>query len=149
MKKFIYVIVSLVLLSTATMFFLAHKSKSMTPSLGITNDQLLPCGEKPNCVSSFNQAEDTHYIAPSIYKGESLSTLAEFLTKQGFTIIEETPTYIYTTHKSALFSFVDDVEFFLNAGQVYFRSASRVGHSDMSANRKRILRFKFQITQNL
>jgi uncharacterized protein (DUF1499 family) len=34
--------------------------------------------------------------------------------------------------------YVDDVEFRKTETQVHVRSASRVGHSDMGANRKRV-----------
>jgi uncharacterized protein (DUF1499 family) len=48
---------------------------------------------------------------------------------------------VFTTR---LFRFKDDVEFYIDAdeGQVHFRSASRVGYSDMGANRKRYQAFK-------
>ena len=39
-----------------------------------------------------------------------------------------------------MFRFVDDVEFLLDdaTGQIYFRSASRVGRSDLGVNRRRM-----------
>ncbi|MFK7778444.1 MAG: DUF1499 domain-containing protein, partial [Gimesia sp.] len=42
--------------------------------------------------------------------------------------------------RSLCFRFVDDVEFLIDSGQnmIQVRSASRVGHSDFGANRKRI-----------
>jgi uncharacterized protein (DUF1499 family) len=47
--------------------------------------------------------------------------------------------YIAATYTSRLFRFVDDVEFRIDPQQqlVHIRSASREGHSDMGANRKR------------
>ena len=149
MKILIYIVIALVCIALGYFFFLGQKSQGMTPSLGIQDGKLLTCGEKPNCVSSFNEPEDSHYIAPSVYKHETLAKLSELLKAQGFEIIKEEANYIYTTHKSSIFGYVDDIEFLLDSGQVFFRSASRVGYSDMDANRKRILRFKFQITQNL
>jgi uncharacterized protein (DUF1499 family) len=50
------------------------------------------------------------------------------------------PAYMHFTFTSALFGFVDDVEFLFDEGKktIHFRSASRVGHSDIGANRKRM-----------
>jgi uncharacterized protein (DUF1499 family) len=50
------------------------------------------------------------------------------------------PTYLRATFRSRLFGYEDDVEFRLDiaAGVVHVRSASRVGHSDFGANRKRV-----------
>lgn len=55
-------------------------------------------------------------------------------------IISQTDEYLYVEFRSFLFRFVDDVEFLLNAKNrtVDFRSASRVGYSDLGANRKRM-----------
>ncbi len=48
--------------------------------------------------------------------------------------------YIYVTVSSPLFGFVDDLEFYFPQGETvaFYRSASRVGHSDMGQNRKRV-----------
>jgi uncharacterized protein (DUF1499 family) len=48
--------------------------------------------------------------------------------------------YIHAEFTSALFRFVDDVEFQIDAesGLIHFRSASRVGRSDLGVNRKRM-----------
>jgi len=56
--------------------------------------------------------------------------------------------YIAATFTSRLFGFVDDLEIRIDtdAGLIHFRSASRVGRGDFSANRKRVeliqLRFR-------
>ena len=40
---------------------------------------------------------------------------------------------------SKIFGFVDDVEFYLNEpGVIHFRSASRIGYSDLGVNRERM-----------
>ena len=46
--------------------------------------------------------------------------------------------YLAAEYYSKLFGFVDDVEFRKASDAVHVRSASRVGHSDMGANKKRI-----------
>ena len=51
-----------------------------------------------------------------------------------------TETYLHAEFKSAVFRFVDDVEFFADegAGVIQVRSAARVGNSDLGVNRKRL-----------
>jgi uncharacterized protein (DUF1499 family) len=68
--------------------------------------------------------------------------LARILTVQA--------NYIHAEFTSAVFKFVDDVEFYflvkdVNTTIIHIRSASRVGYSDLGANRKRIekIRAKF------
>jgi uncharacterized protein (DUF1499 family) len=55
-------------------------------------------------------------------------------------LLKEEENYLHFTFKSALFGFIDDVEFYLDpqTKQVHFRSASRTGYSDLGANRKRM-----------
>ena len=51
-----------------------------------------------------------------------------------------TPTYLRAEFRSRLFRFVDDVELLVDpeAARIEIRSASRVGHSDLGVNRKRV-----------
>ena len=49
-------------------------------------------------------------------------------------------TYILAEFTSALFRFMDDVKFFCDDATktIHFRSASRVGYSDLGINRNRV-----------
>ena len=55
-------------------------------------------------------------------------------------IINRTDDFIHVTFTSRIFRFVDDVEcvFDDRAKVIHIRSASRVGRSDLGANRKRV-----------
>jgi uncharacterized protein (DUF1499 family) len=55
-------------------------------------------------------------------------------------IVTSDDNYLHAEFTSALFRFVDDVEFFLDREQrvIHFRSASRVGKSDLGVNRQRM-----------
>ena len=55
-------------------------------------------------------------------------------------IITANDNYLHAEVTSALFRFVDDVEFFMDREQrvIHFRSASRVGSSDLGVNRGRM-----------
>lgn len=61
----------------------------------------------------------------------------------------EQEKYVRASFESGLFGFIDDVEIWLDpdAARVDFRSASRVGYSDLGANRRRMLRLSRDLTQ--
>lgn len=134
-------------------FVLLAGCAGTVPKLGIIDDQLMPCPETPNCVSS--QALDTdHVIAPIEFKGsreqaqERLLQILKASDRTNITVVEE--DYIRVEFTSAIFRFVDDVEFYfpaVDSGKIiiHTRSASRIGYSDLGANRARIelIRSKF------
>jgi uncharacterized protein (DUF1499 family) len=114
--------------------------------MGIKNGQLTPCPSSPNCVNS--QAKDKeHYIEPILTTGTPLEVkthLLKTLNEMDRTkIIVAQDNYISAEFTSKVFRFVDDVEFYFPDTKskemtIYVRSASRVGYSDLGANRKRI-----------
>ena len=55
-------------------------------------------------------------------------------------VVEAQADYIHAEFTTLLFRYVDDVEFSIDplAKRVDFRSASRVGHSDLGTNRRRM-----------
>lgn len=106
-------------------------------NLGIQNGQFAACPDSPNCVSSFD-ARDSHGIEPI---AGSLSRIKDVLsTMDRVNIVEDQDNYLYAEFTSRLIGYVDDVEFLADpaSNQVHVRSASRLGHSDMGVNRKRI-----------
>lgn len=124
------------------MFWKAKKSRSMEPKLGVINSQLQSCGPKPNCVSSFADVTSQFYIAPieSNVIDVMWDNLNQLLPQMGFEIVEGNDTYLHARAVTPMMKFVDDMEFLLKADEkmIYMRSASRVGYSDMGANRKRL-----------
>ena len=116
------------------------------PELGVENGTLMSCPATPNCVNS--QAVDSeHAIAPLHYAGtvaEGQARLLQIIRSGKRTkVITTEDNYIRVEYASALFGFVDDVEFYFQpekAGStiIQIRSASRLGHSDLGVNRKRI-----------
>ena len=58
----------------------------------------------------------------------------------GAKVVKTDANYLHAEFTSRLMRFVDDVEFLLDDANnlIHFRSASRIGHSDMGANRKRM-----------
>ena len=59
-------------------------------------------------------------------------------------ITEARVGYFRAEFTSLIFRFVDDVEFLLDENEhvIHVRSASRVGHSDLGANRQRVERLR-------
>jgi uncharacterized protein (DUF1499 family) len=55
-------------------------------------------------------------------------------------VITDTGSYLHAEFTSAVFRFVDDVEFLADdmAKVIHVRSASRLGQSDLGVNRKRV-----------
>ncbi|EAT17046.1 DUF1499 domain-containing protein [Desulfuromonas acetoxidans] len=119
--------------------------------LGIHNGQLRSCPSSPNCVNSQSpEADEKHAIAPLGYtdsQPQACNTLLSILKEwPRATLIEQRDDYIRCEFSSAVMGFVDDVEFYFSApGRIDVRSASRLGHSDLGVNRKRIeaIREKF------
>jgi uncharacterized protein (DUF1499 family) len=109
-----------------------------------TVSRLKACPASPNCVLSTATADEKHRIAPLPFAGTSAEALARIkaaaLSFPRTAVVEEQPGYLKMTFTSALFRFVDDVEFEVDeaAKVVNVRSASRVGHSDLGVNRKRV-----------
>lgn len=104
--------------------------------------RLASCPASPNCVSS----DDTgsHGIAPLQVVGESelaWTALVDYLEQAPeFTIIENTDGYLRAEARTRILRFVDDVEFLARPedNTIAMRSASRVGYSDLGANRRRL-----------
>jgi uncharacterized protein (DUF1499 family) len=112
-------------------------------NLGVTDGKLRPCPPSPNCVCT--QAEDElHRTEPLTFADSPDAAMARLKTvvllQPRVRIVTATDTYLYAEFTTALLRFVDDVEFYVDAGQkvIHFRSASRIGYSDLGANRKRM-----------
>lgn len=105
--------------------------------------KLSPCPASPNCVSSLS-TDRKHAVDPLRYTGgrddARQKILAVLKTLGRFRIVQEDSDYIHAEFKSRIFKFVDDVEFLFadEDGVIHIRSASRVGYSDLGANRKRV-----------
>ncbi len=112
-----------------------------------TGGPLASCSEKPNCVSSFSDTEE-HAIEPLASGADAapaMQRVAEAIAAMPRTVIVRSePNYLHAECTSALFRFVDDLELFLyrepdrDAAVLHVRSASRVGYSDLGANRRRV-----------
>ena len=112
-------------------------------TLGAPAGKFAPCPDRPNCVSS-QAADPGHAIASLAARGDpatAMARLAEVIRAMpGATVVTVEPDYLRAEFASAVFGFVDDVEFALEPGAaaIQVRSASRLGYGDMGVNRKRV-----------
>ena len=151
MKTFLLVVV--LLLSAVVIFFfvLGSKSKAGTAN-GLVDGQLSRCGSKPNCVCSEQHSQGEHSVAAfelTDSNNLSLQPTTEIIEAAGGQIVQQDEHYLAATFTSRLFGYVDDFEVRLDtdSGILHFRSASRVGHSDLGANRKRVEAIKAALLQ--
>ena len=122
-----------------------------SPELGVTDGHLTPCPNSPNCVNS-QATGDSHFVAPIDYacsRDEARLRLLQILKKtRRVRIVTAEENYIRVEFTSRIFRFVDDVEFYFPKEPVIqVRSASRLGYSDMGANRRRIERIREQFSK--
>lgn len=145
--KTILIIIGLLVLAVVIYFFILGARSKSGEAPGLSADNLAQCGTKPNCVCSEQREKNNFYIAPLAIKPgvpEPLATAKTFIQEMGGEIVKESGDYLAATFTSGIFRFVDDVEIRRDQENqvLQVRSASRVGHSDMGANRKRMEQFR-------
>ncbi len=141
MSKFLLFVLFIAAAFTVFLFFQAKTSATQTaPQL--SNGELPPCPDKPNCVSSGVATSDSHYIEPLTAPDTTMQDLQQLVENDGGTVVQVSDQLLVATYKSALFGFVDDLLLLRNGDTVDVRSSSRVGYSDFDANRKRVERLR-------
>ncbi|MGD8519737.1 MAG: DUF1499 domain-containing protein [Desulfobacterales bacterium] len=106
-------------------------------------EKMTPCPKTPNCVSSVD-TDSKHFIQPLQFVGKA-SEAHERLLKILYSlkrvrVVASGEDFIRAEFVSAIFRFVDDVEFYLDDRNkvIHVKSASRVGYSDLGVNRRRV-----------
>ena len=114
------------------------------PEVGLVGGALRPCPASPNCVSSEAPEGDPSRVGPlPIPEGmepeEAFERLA-LLVSERASVRTRTPSYLHAVFTTRLLRFRDDFEARLDAGAgvIHVRSASRLGYSDLGANRRRV-----------
>lgn len=118
-----------------------------TPTTGLTEGGLVPCPDRPNCVTS-QGGDARHAVAPIRYQGsrsDAVARLRGIVSSQpGATVVETTANYLHAEFRSRVFRFVDDVEFWFPEDRpvIHVRSAARLGYADLGVNRRRVERLR-------
>ncbi len=117
------------------------------PPLGIQNGRLSPCPDSPNAVSS-HALDEAHAIEPLTTGGRAdqawIHCRTAALAEPGSTLVRESPGYMRFEVTTRWLRFIDDLEFLADPGsdRIQVRSASRIGFSDLGANRRRVERIR-------
>lgn len=110
--------------------------------LGVTDGQLAPMPTSPNAVSS-QSTDEAYYVEPFAMKADVQQTKEAFLKASDaygkYELYKEEANYLHLVFITSTMGYRDDVEIHIDEerGLVHFRSASRVGYSDMGLNRAR------------
>ena len=122
---------------------LAGCRETVAQTTGLKDGKLRPCPDKRSCVCTQDPAEQ-HRIEPLRYNAapeearEKLLGVIRHMERS--TLVQVDSDYIHAEFRSAVFSFIDDVEFLFDDGAklIHFRSAARTGSYDFNVNRKRM-----------
>lgn len=143
MLRFLLYFILFVIIAAIALRLAIPSLSKMPDNMGVTNNQLAPCPDSPNCVSSF-ATDDEHAIDSISFSGSAADARAALLTAlnalPNATIETDQPTYLHATTSSRLMGYIDDNEFLIDeqAGVIHVRAAARLGRSDLGANRARI-----------
>ena len=115
---------------------------SRTPGdLGLVEGRLRPCPKSPNCVSSEDARRDVDaFILPGDPEDDFRALVELIAGRPRAELVTFEEDYAHLIFRTAFFRFTDDLELRLDRerSRVHVRSASRIGHSDLGANRKRV-----------
>lgn len=129
-----------------TIILVGCTSAPEQPSSGAV---LPPCGVLPNCVNSYSDT-GASAIAPLRATTAQWQDLKVWLSQQeNWSITEETSDFLQAVVKTPLMQFRDDVQlaFDPEVGEIQVRSSSRLGISDMGANRARVENLRTQVAR--
>ena len=140
------------LLLPAVLAVISLISRGQTPP-GIVDGQLVVCPNSPNCVCSEAGSEKTE-IEPLSFSGDATqawSALRESVEATGGTVEKDEDGYLWATHRSRIFRFIDDMECRLDADAnvIHVRAAARSGYSDFGVNRKRVEEIRSEFQQRI
>tara|TARA_B100001094_G_C18146987_1_gene781366 strand:- start:332 stop:736 length:405 start_codon:yes stop_codon:yes gene_type:complete len=120
--------------------------------LGLQKDGFLSrCPDSPNCVCSCHPDDKKSFSEPYLLKTNIITTqtkLRKIIDQwPGATLVKETSDYWHVEFVSKIMKFVDDLEVLFDDDKklMHIRSASRLGYSDLGANRKRVTKLFAQL----
>ncbi len=128
-------------------FYILGRISQSQSARQLTTDLLAQCPSTP-CVCTEYADDDEHFVPPIVIADSSIPNTVSFIKQivinMGGEITFEQENYLSAIFKSSVFGFVDDFEVRVDRrdGLIHLRSASRVGRSDLGANKKRIEQFK-------
>lgn len=116
-------------------------SRNVPEGLGAHEGGLAECPDTPNCVcSDCNRADKMPALEFTGDLAAAMSALKSALRAKGIQIVQEQETYLHAVATTPIMRFKDDLEFLIvpEEKKIQFRSASRLGRSDLGKNRARL-----------
>lgn len=150
-RKTVLLLLTALLVAAAVGLSLSSRA---APASGLVEGHLRPCPETPNCVCSEGIQDEEHAVAAFAIRGdpdEAFSALIGDLYTRHVLLfpaeLSELDDYAHFQVTTRLLRFRDDLEVRLDreARLIQVRSASRVGHSDLGANRRRVEALRAQL----
>lgn len=145
MTKIVNILLSLFAIVAIAFAVMGWWSARMAPAaVGVVNGHLAACAAEPHCVCSDAGSSDdnVHWVAaialPAVPDEVRWRVVRAVLVGSGAHVVTDEAGYLHATYTSGLFRFVDDLELRMEAALLHVRSSSRVGYSDLGANRKRV-----------
>jgi len=140
MKLVAYIVLILILAICLRLFLFSLTSRKPVET-GMKNSQLRVCLKSSNCVCS--EWKSYAYIAPldySIARDQAWQSIRQVIEETGGAVVMQNNDYLHAQYTSLVFRFIDDVELRLDENHklIHIRSSSRVGHSDLGTNRRRV-----------
>ncbi|MEM1080781.1 MAG: DUF1499 domain-containing protein [Pseudomonadota bacterium] len=145
MKYFLLLLAVTAAVAAGGLWYLGHASGSGTAP-GLVEGRLSACPTSPNCVISEDGASLEQHVVS--LPANAWSRIPSAVQSLGGTITAQTGQYLSAEFVSSTFKFTDDVEFRRTADGVHVRSASRVGYSDLGANRARVEALRARLDSN-
>jgi uncharacterized protein (DUF1499 family) len=138
LKRIVTIFVAVVVGLWIAVQFMGQKPPA---DVGANNGALADCPGTPNCVCS--DCEGRARMAVLKFEGEpaqAMAHLKEALAQLGIAVADEKENYLHAVATTPLMRFKDDLEFVIapNEKLIHFRSASRLGKSDLGKNRARM-----------
>lgn len=142
-----------IITSILTLIILASCQGNPPNTLGVHDSKFKKCNDKPNCISTFSNLDSPHYMEPIKYqepKNLAVKKILKIIKLNGNSkIIKNENDYLLVEVTSDIFKFVDDLEFYFGIpGKIHMKSASRIGHSDLGVNKKRLGEIIFKYHQS-
>lgn len=139
LKAILWTVIIVAALITGLGFAAARKSTGMPAPAAGDNGELPPCSNTPNCVSTEVDSQHPAYIEP-IEARITIEQAQGYLENLGGQITGNSNNMLQAEFRTRLFGFTDDMMVKLNEADstLRIRSSSRVGKSDLGANRKRV-----------
>ena len=150
MKILIILIIGVPILILFYFSYLAYQSHQGTAQ-GLINNQLSPCPDSPNCINSEFSDDSAHFTSALTFQDKTQDEISDIMQRviksTGGEVTNQKDNYISAIYITKIFKFVDDFEVRIDSENnvIHFRSASRVGRSDLGANQKRIDKIKQEI----